>query len=65
MSTKMYDYGNLTHNGDPRVGKLIFENLKMSNFRGLPPFYHILGQTLPRIVQTFSFEDENNYRDEV
>ena len=24
--------GNLTHNGDPRVGKLIFENLKMSNF---------------------------------
>ena len=24
--------GNLTHNGDPRVGKLAFENLKMSNF---------------------------------
>ena len=24
--------GNLTYNGDPRVGKLTFENLKMSNF---------------------------------
>ena len=24
--------GNLTHNGDPRVGTLAFENLKMSNF---------------------------------
>ena len=29
--------GNLTHNGDPRVGKLIFENLKMSNFPWVAP----------------------------
>ena len=31
--------GNLTHNGDPRVGTLAFENLKMSNFpwAALPP----------------------------
>ena len=28
---------NLTHNGDPRVGKLIFENLKMSNFPWVAP----------------------------
>jgi len=28
---------DLTLNGDPRVGKLIFKNLKMSNSPGLPP----------------------------
>ena len=29
--------GNLTQNGDPRVWKLTFENLKMSNFRWVVP----------------------------
>ena len=29
--------GNLTQNGDPRVGKLTFEHLKMSNFPWVAP----------------------------
>ena len=28
----------LSHNGDPSLGKLIFENLKMSNFPWVAPF---------------------------
>ena len=46
-------------------GNWYLKTWKCQISRGLPPFYHILGQTLPRIVQTFSFEDENNYRDEI
>ncbi len=39
--------GNLTLNGDPRVGKLTFENLKMSNSPGVS-WTPILGQTIDR-----------------
>ena len=49
----------MTHNGDPRVGKLTVENLKISNF----PWVASLAPH--RIIDTFSFEDENNYRDEI
>ena len=38
--------GNLTYNGDSRVGKLTFENLKMSNFPWAAR-YPVLGQTIP------------------
>ena len=45
--------GNLTYNGDPRVGKLTFENLKMSNFPWVarPPHPPILGQTIDRCIK--------------
>ena len=42
--------GNLTQNGDPRVWKLTFENLKMSNFRWVAP-PPILGQTIDRCIK--------------
>ena len=42
---------NLTQDGDPRVGKLTFENLKMSNFPWfVPPPPAILGQTIDRCI---------------
>ena len=40
--------GNLTYNGDPRVGKWTSENLKMSNFPWVAPPPPILGQTIDR-----------------
>ena len=40
----------LTQNGDPRVWKLTFENLKMSNFRWVAP-PPILGQTIDRCIK--------------
>ena len=48
--------GNLTYNGDPRVGKLTFENLKMSNFPWVarPP---ILGQTIDRCITLYTRHD--------
>ena len=42
--------GNLTQNGDPRVWKLTFENLKMSNFWWVAP-PPILGQTIDRCIK--------------
>ena len=41
--------GNLTYNGDLRVEKLTFENLKMSNFPWVARL-SILGQTIDRRI---------------
>ena len=42
---------NLPQNRDPRVGKLTFENLKMSNFPWVVPLRPpILGQTIDRCI---------------
>ena len=44
--------GNLTYNGDPRVGKLTFENLKMSHFSWVATTpTPILVQTIDRYIR--------------
>ena len=48
--------GNLTYNGDPRVGKLTFENLKMSNFPWVTRPPPILGQTIDRCITQSSLK---------
>ena len=49
----------MTHNGNSRVGKLTFENLKMPNFpwvahQPIPSPFPILGQTIDRCIKQFS-----------